>query len=207
MRNKCSQQRARFRTVVIESTVLAKSCSQLLCKRVTVNTSSAVVPCELESSSSITKFLDSEVNKPRLSSSFLLSQIESDPKRTLSLSISLWICCYDTEILLLWRNRRSSLPISRRCCCYYWRWISMNKQLIITTMVLPYSLKKKTKISSELQFLHHRHILLLHLQRFRPQLKILSFFHTKELQLRSLVSCVSNWCRDLVSVHIIYEYE
>lgn len=145
MRNKCSQQRARFRTVVIESTVLAKSCSQLLCKRVTVNTSSAVVPCELESSSSITKFLDSEVNKPRLSSSFLLSQIESDPKRTLSLSISLWICCYDTEILLLWRNRRSSLPISRRCCCYYWRWISMNKQLIITTMVLPYSLKKKNK--------------------------------------------------------------
>lgn len=93
MRNKCSQQRARFRTVVIESTALAKSCSQLLCKRVTVNTSSAVVPSELESSSSITKFLDSEANKPRLSSSSLLSQIESDPKRTLSLLISLWICC------------------------------------------------------------------------------------------------------------------
>jgi hypothetical protein len=67
--------------------------------------------------------------------------------------------------------------------------------------------KNKILISSELQFLHHRHILLLHLQRFRPQLKILSFFHTKELQLRSLVSCVSPLCRDLVSVHILYEYE
>jgi hypothetical protein len=62
-----------------------------------VNTSSAVVPSELESSSSITKFLDSETNKPRLSSSSLLSQIESDPNRTLSLSISLEIYCYDTE--------------------------------------------------------------------------------------------------------------
>ncbi len=66
---------------------------------------------------------------------------------------------------------------------------------------------KKIKISSELQFLHHRHILLLHLHRFRPQVKILSFFHTNELQLRSLVSCVSPLCRDLVSVHIIYSYE
>ncbi len=104
------------------------------------------------------------------------------------------------------RNRRSSPPISRRCCCYYWRWISMNKQLIITTMVLALFLEKKNLFWATISPPHH-HKLLLHLHRLRPQVKILSFFHTKELQLGSLVSCVSLLCRDLVSVHIIYEYE
>jgi len=82
----------------------------------------------------------------------------------------------------------------------------MNKQLIITTMVLALFLEKKNLFWATISPPHH-HKLLLHLHRFRPQVKILSFFHTKELQLGSLVSCVSPLCRDLVSVHIIYEYE